>query len=149
MRALATVLLTLAFVLTAQTPSNQESKAATNLARLSSSPQFPEPAVPVDSLELVTGDAQPVQTVDQRVAVNKLLAKATTLSEVRPYPYDRKTTFTSFGSTAVDGVWQLEDMSPAVNHYRWVAQGPAIPSSTYTTSRHCIVISHLRQCRFA
>jgi hypothetical protein len=124
MRALATVLLTLAFLLNAQTPSNQEGRAATDPARAFSPQQLPQPAVPSDPLELVTGDAQPVQTVDQRAAATTLLLKASTLLDIRPYPYHRKTTFTSFGSTASDGAWQLEDITMAGHHYRWTAQGP-------------------------
>jgi hypothetical protein len=124
MRAFATVLLTLAFVLNAQTPSNQESKAVTNPVRPFSPHQLPQPAVPSDPLELVTSDAQPVETVDQRAAATTLLLKASTLLDIRPYPYHRKTTFTSFGSTASDGAWQLEDTTMAGHHYRWTAQGP-------------------------
>ncbi len=124
MRVSATLILACAFSLNSQTPSNQGIPLPTPSQRAFFRQQLPEPGVPSDPLELVTGDAQPVQTADQRSVVRTTLIKAATLSEVRPYPYDRKTTFTSFGSSGGDGTWQLEDISPAVGHYRWTAQGP-------------------------
>lgn len=72
-----------------------------------------EPAVPPDPLELVTGNAQPVQDVGQRAEIINLLLNAHRLSNVRAQPYDLKTTFTASGSSASSGVWQLEDMSAA------------------------------------
>ena len=111
-----------AALLSAQTPSEQPSPAQNGTFQR---PQFSEPAVPPDPLELVTGDAQPVQTVEQRSAVIDALSKAWNLSNVRVYPYDRKTTFTSFGSTATEGTWQMEDTSPGGRIYRWTAQGPS------------------------
>ncbi len=109
-------------LLSAQTPSEQASPAQNGTFQRV---QFSEPAVPPDPLELVTGDAQPVQTVEQRSAVMNALSNAWNLSNVRAYPYDRKTTFTSFGSTATEGIWQMEDTSPGGRIYRWTAQGPS------------------------
>jgi len=85
---------------------------------------LPEPPVPADPLELVSGDAQTVQTPEQRQAATALLSKARALSNVRAQPYDLKTAFTTFGSSSSDGSWTLEDMSPARDVYRWTAQGP-------------------------
>lgn len=87
------------------------------------SPRLTEPPVPPDPLELVTGDAQPVQNAEQRASVVKLLLNAFAISNVRAYPYHRRTSFNAFGSTSSDGTWQLEDMSPGPNLYRWTAQG--------------------------
>lgn len=86
-----------------------------------------EPAVPADPLELVTGDAQPVQDVNQRASTIGLLINAYQHGNVREkgYPYDLKTKFTAFGSTSSDGVWQMENTSPGPNLYRWTAQGPS------------------------
>lgn len=85
----------------------------------------PEPAVPADPLELITGDAQPPQNAEQRASITHLLSNAVALSNVRAYPYHRRTSFTTFGATPTDGVWQLEDMSPGRDLYRWTAQGPS------------------------
>lgn len=90
-----------------------------------SSTRFPEPPVPPDPLELVTGDAQPIQNAEQRAAVIKLLSNAFALSNVRAYPYQRRTSFNAVGSTSSDGDWQLDDMSPGPDLYRWTAQGPS------------------------
>jgi len=88
----------------------------------------PEPPVPSDPLELVTGDAQPVQTPQQRQAATNLLQTARAASNVRAQPYDLKTTFTAFGSSSSDGNWTLEDTSPSGKIYRWTAQGPGYSS---------------------
>lgn len=85
---------------------------------------LPEPAVPADPLELVSGDAQTVQTPEQRQAATTLLRNARAASNIRAQPYDLKTTFTTFGSSSSDGSWTLEDTSPAREIYRWTAQGP-------------------------
>jgi hypothetical protein len=82
-----------------------------------------QPPVPSDPLELVSGDAQPVQNAEQRAAATHLLTRARSLSNVRAYPYDLKTTFVSSGSS--EGNWSLEDTSPASEVYRWTAQGPS------------------------
>lgn len=82
-----------------------------------------QPPVPADPLELVSGDAQPVQDAEQRAAIVNLLSNARTLSNVRAYPYDLKTAFVSYGASAGD--WTLEDTSPSHNVYRWTAQGPS------------------------
>jgi len=89
------------------------------------SPRLAEPPVPPDPLELVTGDAQPVQNAEQRASVVKLLLNAFAISNVRAYPYHRRTSFNAFGTTSSDGAWQLEDMSPGPNLYRWTAQDPS------------------------
>jgi len=82
-----------------------------------------QPPVPNDPLELVSGDAQPVQDAEQRAAAVNLLVKARALSDVRAYPYDLKTTFVSSGAS--EGTWSLEDTSPSRDVYRWTAQGPS------------------------
>ncbi len=89
-------------------------------ARLSS---LPEPPVPGDPLELVTGETQVVQNPEQRAQILNLLARARYLSNVRGHAYDLKTTFTSVGQSPFDGTWQMEDVSPAANACRWTAQG--------------------------
>jgi len=93
-----------------------------------------EPAVPSDPLELVTGNAQPVQDVGQRAEIINLLLNAHRLSNVRAQPYDLKTTFTASGSSASSGVWQLEDMS-AAGFYRWTAQGPGYSAVNLQSNR--------------
>ncbi|MGA7409907.1 MAG: hypothetical protein WBW33_05440 [Bryobacteraceae bacterium] len=80
--------------------------------------------MPSDRLELVTANAQPVQDVSQRIALTELLGTAFQRSNVRAYPYDQKTTFTTFGSSPSDGAWKLEDTSSG-SAYRWTAEGPA------------------------
>lgn len=85
--------------------------------------QLPEPPVPSDPLELVTGNAQPVQDVNQLAEIINLLANAHQYSNVRAQPYDLKTTFTVSGSLS-SGVWQAEDTSPGKGQYRWTIQGP-------------------------
>lgn len=82
-----------------------------------------QPPVPSDPLELVTGDAQPVQDAEQRAAATHLLTRARALSNVRAHAYDLKTSFISSGSS--EGSWSLEDTSPGREIYRWTAQGPS------------------------
>ena len=86
-------------------------------------PQLAQPPVPSDPLELVTGNAQPVQDVTQRAEIINLLLNAHRHSNVRAQPYDLKTTFTASGSSASNGMWQLEDMWSG-GAYRWTEQGP-------------------------
>ncbi len=83
-----------------------------------------EPPVPSDRLELVAGNAQPVQDVSQRVALVDLLGTAFQRSNIRTVPYDQKTTFTTFGSSSSDGAWKLQDTSNGAGAYRWTADGP-------------------------
>jgi hypothetical protein len=85
---------------------------------------IPRPSLPPDPLELVAGDAQPVQDAQQRIAAIGLLDKAHRLSNVRAQPYDLKTSFTASGGLASDGTWALEDIAPKGGGYRWTAQGP-------------------------
>ena len=85
---------------------------------------IPRPPLPPDPLELVTGDAQPVQDAQQRIAAIGLMDKAKGLSNVRAQPYDLKTSFTASGGLASDGTWTLEDIAPRGGGYRWTAQGP-------------------------
>src|SRR5580698_1971856 len=85
---------------------------------------IPRPPLPPDPLELVTGDAQPVQDAQQRITALGLLDKAHDLSNVRAQPYDLKTSFTASGGLASDGTWALEDIAPKGGGYRWTAQGP-------------------------
>ncbi len=81
--------------------------------------------IPYDPLELVTRDAQFVNTAEERAAADELLVKAQRLSNVRLQPYDLKTTFVTSGSLPSDGGWTLEDISPGADLYRWSAQGPS------------------------
>lgn len=85
---------------------------------------IPRPPLPPDPLELVTGDAQPVQDSQQRIAAIGLLDKAHRLSNVRAQPYALRTFFTASGGLASDGSWMLEDIAPKGGGYRWTAQGP-------------------------
>ena len=99
-------------------------QAATTLRhRAANFESLPQPPVPNDPLELVTGDAQPVQNAAQRAAATGLLKKARDASNVRAYAYDLKTTFVSSGAS--EGTWSLEDTSPSHGVYRWTAQGPS------------------------
>ena len=93
-----------------------------------------EPAVPPDPLELVTGNALPVQDVGQRAEIINLLLNSHRLSNVRAQPYDLKTAFTASGPSASSGVWQLEDMS-AGGFYRWTAQGPGYSAVNLQANR--------------
>jgi hypothetical protein len=85
---------------------------------------IPRPPLPPDPLELVAGDAQPVQDAQQRIAAIGLLDKARKLSNVRAQPYALRTSFTASGGLASDGSWTLEDTAPKGGGYRWTAQGP-------------------------
>jgi hypothetical protein len=82
-----------------------------------------QPPIPSDPMELVAGNAQPVQDAEQRAAAIHLLTTARALSNVRAYAYDLKTTFVSSGAS--EGSWSLEDTSPSRDIYRWTAQGPS------------------------
>jgi hypothetical protein len=64
---------------------------------------IPRPPVPADALELVTGEAQPVQDAQQRIAAISLLSKARDLSNVRAQPYDLRTSFSTSGGPGPDG----------------------------------------------
>jgi hypothetical protein len=108
-----TLFLSFSVALFAQTPV----RAALDLRTI------PRPPIPTDALELVTGDAQPVQDAEQRIAAIALLNKARNLSNVRAQPYDLRTSFSASGGLASDGNWMLEDISPG-RGYRWTAQGP-------------------------
>jgi hypothetical protein len=118
------VLLVTPVLLWSQVPSSPPDVSPASPGNTPASALLPEPAVPADPLELVTGNAESVQTADQRSAVANLLAKALALSNVRSYPYDKKSTFNSFGSTSSDGNWELHDTAVAGGLYRWTAQGP-------------------------
>jgi hypothetical protein len=85
---------------------------------------IPRPPMPADPMELVTGDAQPVQDAQQRIAAIGLLEKAHGLSNVRAQPYDLKTSFIAYGGLASDGNWMLEDTAARGRKYRWTATGP-------------------------
>lgn len=85
---------------------------------------LPKPPIPADPLEMVTGNAQPVQNAEERATATAWLTKARQLSNVRAQPYDLKTSFTSSGSLPSDGNWTLEDIAPGHGIYRWAAQGP-------------------------
>lgn len=117
-RRLAVAALALTTCAFAQAPAPATPPLRVNWASL------PQPAVPADPLELVAGNAQPVQDTNQRASIITLLANARALSNVRAYAYHLKTTFTSFGSSASEGSWQLDNASPGRGLYRWSAQGP-------------------------
>ena len=111
------------FLVTALSFAQTKTPAAT---RGSARPQLDslvEPPVPSDPLELVTGETQVVQTPEERAQILKLLGDAHARSYVRAYPYDLKTTFVSTGSSLRDGPWELEDVSPNGETYRWIARG--------------------------
>jgi hypothetical protein len=84
-----------------------------------------EPPIPGDPLELAFGNLEAVQTPEQRQAAIALLTNARERSNVGSQPYHLVITFQSFGSSASDGVWNLDDISPVNRLYRWTAQGPA------------------------
>ena len=71
---------------------------------------IPRPPLPPDPLELVTGDAQPVQDAQQRIAAIGLLDKAHRLSNVRAQPYALRTSFTA--SEYVDSRTRIGSGSP-------------------------------------
>jgi hypothetical protein len=96
--------------------------------------QVAEPPVPSDPLELVTGNAQPVQDVSQRAEIVNLLEDAYQHSNVRAQPYDLKTTFTVSGSLS-SGAWQEEDTSPGRKQYRWTVQGPGYSAANMNVNR--------------
>ncbi|HTB16602.1 MAG TPA: hypothetical protein VK708_00740 [Bryobacteraceae bacterium] len=96
--------------------------------------ELPKPPVPSDPLELVTGNAQPVQDVSHRAEIVNLLEDAHQRSNVRAQAYDLKTTFTVSGSLS-SGVWQEEDMSPAKKLYRWNIQGPGYSAVNMNVNR--------------
>ncbi len=115
----AGTLLAVQAALCAQTPARLGAPASGR------SPEIQQPAVPPAPFELVIGDAQTVQDVGQRAEIVNLINAAFRHSNVRAQPYDLKTTFTSLGSGAFDGSWQLQDTSPGMGLYRWSAQGPS------------------------
>jgi hypothetical protein len=96
--------------------------------------QLAEPPIPSDPLELVTGNAQPVQDINQRAEIINLLATAHQNSNVRSRPYDMKTTFTVSGALSA-GAWQEEDTSPSGGRYRWTVQGPSYSALNMTGNR--------------
>jgi hypothetical protein len=96
--------------------------------------QVTEPPVPSDPLELIIGDAQPVTDVNQRADMINLLVQAHQRSNVRAQPYDLKTSFTVTGPLST-GRWQLEDISPGQELYRWTAQGPDYSAVNLNVSR--------------
>jgi len=96
--------------------------------------QAPEPPVPPDPLELVTGNAQPVEDVSQRAEIINLLIDAHQRSNVRAQPYDLKTMFTVSGSLS-SGDWQAEDTSPGAGKYRWTVQGPGYSAVNMNLNR--------------
>ena len=94
-----------------------------------------EPPVPADPLEAVSGNAEAVQTPEQRQAVVTLLNSARAKSNVRAQPYHLVTTFQSFGSSTSDGAWSLDDISPRRELYRWTAQGPGYSATNLYTNQ--------------
>ena len=112
----ATFFLSLSVAVFAQTP-RAPAHAALDFRTI------PRPPVPADALELVTGEAQPVQDAQQRIAAISLLNKARDLSNVRAQPYDLRTSFSTTGGPGPDGNWMLEDTARG-RAYRWTADGP-------------------------
>ena len=104
------------------------------LPLLAANQQLAEPPVPSDPLELVTGNAQPVQDVNQRAEIVNLLIQAHRHSNVRAQPYDLKTTFTVSGAFS-SGVWREEDLSPGAGQYRWTVEGPGFSSVNMNLNR--------------
>jgi hypothetical protein len=93
-----------------------------------------QPRTPDDPLELITGEAQPVQDAGQRAAAVNLIKRARALLNARARPpYDLKTTFTVSGLSSFDGAWSMEDISPSKGLYRWTAQGPSYSLVTVFT----------------
>ncbi|HKD08459.1 MAG TPA: hypothetical protein VKB79_21340 [Bryobacteraceae bacterium] len=84
---------------------------------------IPRPPMPPDPMELIAGDAQPVQDAQQRIAAIGLLVKAHKLSNIRAQPYDLKTSFIAYGGLPSDGNWMIEDAARGPK-YRWTASGP-------------------------
>ncbi|MGC9951734.1 MAG: hypothetical protein ABSF64_35745 [Bryobacteraceae bacterium] len=109
--------------LLATQPALLAQAAKTPRHRVANFESLPQAPVPNDPLELVTGDAQPVQNAEQRAVATGLLKKARDATNVRAYAYDLKTTFVSSGAS--EGAWSLEDTSPSRGVYRWTAQGPS------------------------
>jgi hypothetical protein len=97
-------------------------------------PRVAEPPVPSDPLELVTGNAQPVQDINQRAEIINMLSSAHQHSNVRAQPYDLKTTFTVSGALSA-GAWQAEDASPSRDLYRWTVQGPGYSAVNMIANR--------------
>lgn len=93
------------------------------LPLLARNQQLAEPPVPSDPLELVPGNAQPVEDVSQRAEIVNLLIEAHRHSNVRAQPYDLKTAFTVSGAFS-SGAWREEDISPGEGKYRWTVDGP-------------------------
>ncbi len=86
--------------------------------------QLNEPAVSAERFELVTGDAQSIEDAKERGDIVTLVTESRRHSNVRVQPYDIKTAFNALGSGSSDGSWEMEDISPGANVYRWTAQGP-------------------------
>src|SRR5580693_5811715 len=90
--------------------------------------------VPLDPLELATGQIQAANTPASREAALQLLGRARSSFALRSggQAYDLKVSFTvdSLGKTNYDGAWQMEDLfAPKLGH-RWTATA----ESGYTTS---------------
>ena len=85
-----------------------------------------QPRVPGDPLELVTGEAESVQTVEQRAAAVNLVKRALASSLIREHPpYHLQTTLTVSGPASPE-TWTMEDMAPERGLYRWTVQGPSL-----------------------
>ncbi len=120
---------------------------------------LPRPPIPADPLEMVNGNAEPVQNTEQRAAATALVINAHALSNVRGQPYHLKTSFVSSGRLPSDGNWMLEDVSPSRTIYRWTAQGPnyagvnlysgGAPGLLYTNQVNATLPLRLAQVRAA
>ncbi len=104
------------------------------LPLLARNQQLAEPPVPSDPLELVTGNAQPVEDVSQRAEIVNLLIEAHRHSNVRAQPYDLKTAFTVSGAFS-SGTWEEEDISPGAGQYRWTVDGPSFSAVNMNVNR--------------
>jgi hypothetical protein len=95
-------------------------------------------AVPVDSLELATGQIQVADTPVSRDAAIQLLARARNNYALRAagQGYHLKVSFTvnSAGQTDYDGAWEMEDVSDPIQGLRWTAKAAAGYSTTQISS---------------
>jgi hypothetical protein len=85
--------------------------------------------VPNDSLEMVTGPIQVIDTPEGRDAILKLLARARSIYSLRGAGrgYNLKVSFTatSGGETQYDGAWEMEETYGVRQGSRWTAKAAA------------------------
>jgi hypothetical protein len=102
--------------------------AGLSLATFGKSAQRIAP-VPVDPLEMVTGQSQVMKTPTNRAATLDLLGRARRNYSLRnagmAYDLKVKFTVTSGGETQYDGAWEMEDMFDPAQGLRWTAKAEA------------------------